>query len=189
MRSIFSLVLAILATCFIFAQSNSSVSPTFDRKLQHLEANAAATPPDQTPTEFSEQEINTFVASNEVQLPQGIQSVKFQGQPDVIVANTRVNFDELKAGKMSSNPLLSMFSGVHDVVVSAHAHGAGGKGYVDVDTVTLDDVEIPRFVLETFVEKYVQPKYPEVGLNSTFALPDRIDTAKVGLHKLTVTQK
>ncbi|HZQ68443.1 MAG TPA: hypothetical protein VFA68_07980 [Terriglobales bacterium] len=161
----------------------------FEQKLQRVERNAASTHPDQTPTEFSEAEINSYVASNAVQLPAGIQSVNFQGEPDVVTANTRVDFDKLKAGNDSSNPLLGMFSGIHDVVVVAHAYGAGGKGYVNVDKVALDEVEIPRFVLQAFLEKYVQPKYPEVGLDSTFTLPDRIDIAKVGLHKLVVTQK
>ena len=32
-------------------------------------------------------------------------------------------------------------------------------------------------------------EYPGVGLDSNFVLPDRIDTAKVGLHKLSITQK
>jgi hypothetical protein len=39
------------------------------------------------------------------------------------------------------------------------------------------------------VEKFLTPKYPQIGLDSQFPLPDRIDTATVGLHKLTVTQK
>ena len=60
---------------------------------------------------------------------------------------------------------------------------------VSVDSVSLDGIEIPRFVLQLFVEKYLQPKYPNIGLDSRFALPDRIDTAIVGLHKLTITQK
>ena len=75
------------------------------------------------------------------------------------------------------------------MVVQAHAHGSGGQGIVQVDTVSLDGVEIPRFVLQLFVEKYLQPKYPNIGLDSRFALPDRIDTATVGRHKLTITQK
>jgi hypothetical protein len=181
--------LAFFSTALLSAQSRSSASSDFDRKLRHIETNAQAASPDQSPTEFSEQEINQYFASGEIQLPEGVQSVRFQGQPDIITANTRVDFDKLKAGRNSSNPLLGMFSGIHDVIVVAHAHGAGGKGYVNVDSVSLDDVEIPRFVLEAFIEKYVQPKYPEVGLNSTFALPDRVDTAKVGSHKLIVTQK
>jgi hypothetical protein len=170
--------------------SNSSVAvSSIERKLQRIESNGALARPDQTPTEFTEQEINAYFASGAIKLPAGVQSVNFQGQPEVVVATTRVDFDQIKAGRHSSNPLLSMFSGIHDVVVSAHVHGAGGQGYVNVDSVSLDGVEIPRFALEMFVEKYLQPKYPSVGLDSQFALPDRIDTAKVGLHKLTITQK
>ena len=64
----------------------------------------------------------------------------------------------------------------------------------DKDTSTwtqssLDGVEIPQFALELFVEKFLTPKYPQIGMDSQFTLPDRIDTAIVGLHKLTVTQK
>jgi hypothetical protein len=168
---------------------NSAAVASMDRKLQRIEANGASAHPDQTPTEFTEEEVNSYLASGRVQLPSGVQSVKFQGEPGIITANTRVDFDQLKAGKRSSNPLLSMFSGVHDVIVQAHAHGSGGQGIVNVDSVSLDGVEIPRFVLQLFVEKYLQPKYPNIGLDSHFALPDRIDTATVGRHKLTVTQK
>jgi hypothetical protein len=168
---------------------NSAAVASMDRKLQRIEANGASAHPDQTPTEFTEEEVNSYLASGRVQLPSGVQSVNFQGEPGVITANTRVDFDQLKAGKRSSNPLLGVFSGVHDVVVQAHAHGSGGQGIVNVDAVSLDGVEIPRFALQLFVEKYLQPKYPNIGLDSHFALTDRIDTATVGRHKLTVTQK
>src|SRR5256885_6634033 len=180
--------LALIAQVNPSSKSSPAVS-SMERKLQHVQSNGALAHPDQTPTEFTEQEVNSYVASGAIKLPAGVQSVNFQGQPEVVIATTRVDFDQLKAGRRSSNPLLSMFSGIHDVVVSAHVHGAGGQGYVNVDTVSLDGVEIPRFALQMFVEKYLQPKYPAVGLDSQFALPDRIDTAKVGLHKLTITQK
>jgi hypothetical protein len=106
-----------------------------------------------------------------------------------VTGTARVDFDQLKAGRRSSNPLLSVFTGIHEVVVVAHAQGAGGQGFVNVDSVSLDGVDIPRFVLQMFAEKYLQPKYPNVGLDSRFALPNRIDTARVGVHTLTVTQK
>jgi hypothetical protein len=194
-------LLTLLATIIIFTLSeaptaqvnpSSKASPaviSMERKLQHVQSNATLAHPDQTPTEFTEQEINAYFASGAIKLPAGVQSVNFQGQPEVVTATSRVDFDQIKAGRRSSNPLLSMFSGIHDVVISAHVRGAGGQGYVNVDSVSLDGVEIPRFALEMFVEKYLQPKYPGVGLDSQFALPDRIDTAKVGLHKLTITQK
>jgi hypothetical protein len=194
-------LLTLLATIIIFTLSEAptaQVNPSskarpavisMERKLQHVQSNATLAHPDQTPTEFTEQEINAYFASGAIKLPAGLQSVNFQGQPEVVTATSRVDFDQIKAGRRSSNPLLSMFSGIHDVVISAHVRGAGGQGYVNVDSVSLDGVEIPRFALEMFVEKYLQPKYPGVGLDSQFALPDRIDTAKVGLHKLTITQK
>ena len=185
---IFTLSEAPIAQVNPSSKSSPAVS-SMERKLQHVQSNATLAHPDQTPTEFTEQEINAYFASGAIKLPAGVQSVNFQGQPEVVIATARVDFDQLKAGRRSSNPLLSMFSGIHDVVVSAHVHGAGGQGYVNVDTVSLDGVEIPRFALEMFVEKYLQPKYPGIGLDSKFVLPDRIDTAKVGLNKLTITQK
>ncbi len=158
-------------------------------KLQHIEKNAGLAHPDRTPTEFSDGEINAYFAAGEVNLPAGVQSVTFEGQPGVVTASCRVDFDELKAGQRSANPLLSLFSGIHDIVVVANAKGTGGRGVVEVQSVTLDEVEIPRFVLELFVEKFLQPKYPDIGLDSHFPLPQKIDTAVVGAQKLSVVQK
>jgi len=166
-----------------------SDAAVMEQKMLRLQANARLPRPDQTPTVFREQEVNAYLASDEIELPAGVQSVKLEGTPGIITGETKVDFDRVREGVHSSNPLLSIFSGVHDVVVVAHAHGAGGQGYVHVDSVSLDGVEIPEFVLELFVEKYLQPKNPQMGLDSQFALPDRIDTATVGLHKLIVTQK
>jgi len=169
--------------------SNSSQVASVERKLQHLQSGAAQAHPDTAPTEFTEQEINAYFASGNITLPAGVQSVVFQEQPEVVVGTSRVDFDQLKAGKNSYNPLLSVFSGLHDVVVTAHAYGAGGQGLVHVNSVSIDGVEVPRFVLELFVEKYLKPRYPDVGIDSRFSLPARVDAASVGLHKVSVTQK
>jgi hypothetical protein len=169
--------------------SNSSDALSMEHKLQHIETNGGSAHPDSTPTTLTESEINAYFASGKIKLPDGVQSVHFAGEAGVVTGKARVDFDQVKTGKNSSNPLLSMFSGIHDVEVEAHAHGVAGTGYVDVDSVVLDGVEIPRFVLQLFVEKYLQPKHPEIGLNSRFQLPDKIDTATVGKHVLVVKQK
>jgi hypothetical protein len=85
--------------------------------------------------------------------------------------------------------MLLIFTGMHDVQVNVHAHGQNHQGYVHVDSVFLDGVEIPEFVLQLFVQKYLQPQYPDVGIDSRFALPDKIDSAKIGKHILSVIQK
>jgi hypothetical protein len=170
-------------------QNGSSPVARMERKLHHIQSNAASPHPAPSSTEFTEAEINAYFAAGRLTLPTGVQSVSFQEQSGVVTGTARVDFDQLKSGRDSSNPLLLIFSGVHTVVVGAHAHGTGGQGFVQADSVLLDDVEIPRFALQLFVEKYLQPKYTDVGLTSQFLLPDRIDTAIVGLHKVTVTQK
>jgi hypothetical protein len=192
MRVRLTLLLIVLVSAVLPAQKtsvDSSAVANMERKLEHIKSNGALLHPDQTPTELTEQEINAYLASGQIALPVGVRSVHLEGQPEAITGTARVDFDQLKAGRRSSNPLLSVFTGIHEVVVAAHAHGDGGQGRVQVDSVSLDGVDIPRFILQLFVEKYLQPKYPNVGLDSRFALPDRIDTARVGAHKLTLTQK
>ena len=175
------------------AQTRSVPNParvaSFQRKLQHLQSNGAQPHPDPSPMELSEQEINAYFASGNVELPAGVRSAVFQEQPGMIIGTARVDFDQLKATKNSYNPLLSIFSGLHDVVVTSHAYGAKGEGLVHVDSVSLDGVDVPQFVLELFVEKYLKPKYPDIGMDSRFALPARVDSAVIGLHKVTLTQQ
>jgi hypothetical protein len=170
-------------------QAGHRLANSMQHKIDHINQNAQKNPPDQTPTVITEEEANDYLASGAVQLPVGVKRVVLQGQSGVIDATLQVDFDEIRAGQRSSNPLLAIFSGRHDVRVDADAAGNGGQGKVHVRTVSIDGVDVPRMALEYFVQKYVTPKYPNVGLDSQFQLPARIDLATVGYHKLTVTQK
>ena len=169
--------------------ANNPAVDSMQRKLDRIQSNGEQAQPRPLTTVMTEQEINAYVASGRVQLPKGVQSLRFSGQPGVIDSWARVDFDQLTAGRRSANPLLSMFSGVHDVAVTAHGSGAGGVGNVHIDSVALDGVTIPDFALEMFVNHYIKPKYPNLGIDNRFQLPDRIDTAVVGNHQLTVTQR
>ena len=188
---------ALVAFALFLPTSNIAIADSYQpadaaraqAKLQHIEKNAELARPDRTPTEISEQEVNAYFAAGKVKMPAGVESVTFRAQAGIITASCRVDFDQVRAGTHSSNPLLSLFSGVHNVVVVANASGTSGEGLVDVQSVSLDGVEVPQFLLEIFVEKYLTPKYPNVGLESRFRLPDKIETAVVGEHKLTVIQK
>lgn len=159
------------------------------RKLDYLGKNGRSAHPNRKPTILTEQEINAYLASDYVKLPAGVQSVKLAGEAGGVTGTAHVDFDQVREGIHSLNPLLAIFSGVHDVVVVTHAHGDSGRGQVHVDSVSLDGIEVPRFALQLFVEKFLTPKYPEIGLDSQFALPDRIDSAGVGEHELTIIQK
>jgi hypothetical protein len=184
---------------FVFIAITASQSPGTDgprtpaqsaeQKFHHIRANGQRVHPDPRPTQFSEQEINAYLASGKVRLPAGVQSVRLVGTPGVIRANCRIDFDAVRASSNNSNPLLRLFSGVHDVVVEAQASGSNYRGRVQINFVSIDGVEVPRFLLELFVEKYVTPRYPGVGLDSTFTLPDRIAMASVLTHALVVEQR
>ncbi len=165
------------------------LAESMQSKLDHIQRNGALLNPDQTPTVMTEEEVNDYFASGRVKLPQGVKKVVLQGKSGVVDAFINVDFDEIRAGQRSSNPLLAIFSGRHDVQLVADASGSGGQGRVQVRSLSIDGVDVPRMALEFFVEKFITPKYPSVGLDSQFQLPDRIDLATVGYHKLTVTQK
>ena len=182
---------ALLLSILVFAATapDPALVASIEKKLRHVESNGAIAQPDPSPTDMTEQEINAYFASGRIKLPDGVQSVRFVGMDGAITAVARVDFDRIRSARKTSNPLLSVFSGVNDVEVQAHARGSAGKGLVQVDSVALNGVEIPRFILELFVEKYVQPKHPEIGMDSRFDLPDRIATAAVGKHTLRLTQQ
>lgn len=158
-------------------------------KFRHIEENARRNPPDPRPTVLTEREVNSYLASGNVHLPVGVRAVRFTGQNGVVNARARVDFDSITAQSKSSNPLLSLFSGVHDVHAVAHASGSGGKGRVRINAINIDGVTVPRVALQVFLDHYVRPKHPEAGMDSEFALPARIDTASIGDHQLILTQK
>lgn len=171
------------------AGSSHRLAESLQRKLDHIRDNAQLAHPDPTPTILTEDEVNDYLASGKVQLPQGVKKVTLQGHSGMVEATVNVDFDEIRGGQRSSNPLLSIFSGRHLVQVEGDASGSGGQGKVHVRDVAIDGIDVPRMALEYFVEKYITPKYPNVGLDSEFQLPNKIDTATVGYHKLTVTQR
>ena len=162
---------------------------SMERKLGHIESNAARPRPDSAPTILTEDEVNAYVNSGAVNLPRGVRRVRLAGMPGVVTADMQVDFDQITQASRPMNPLLALFSGMHEVRVATHAHGQGGVGYVHVDRVSLDNVEVPPIALEFFIDRYIKPKHPEIGLDTHFQMPDRIDTAVAGQRQVTVVQK
>jgi len=165
------------------------LADSMQTKLDHIQENGKQAHPDQAPTVMTEEEVNDYIAAGRIVLPQGVKKLKLEGRSGVVTAFLNVDFDEIRAGQNSSNPMLSLFSGQHDVRVEADASGSGREGRVHVREVTIDGFSVPRMALEYFVSKYITPKYPNVGIDSQFQLPNKIDMATVGYHKVTVTQK
>lgn len=193
-------ILCALAIPLSFSQSSQSSrtkprafsgpAASMQAKLDAIEHNGESRSPRRMTTQFSENEVNAYLNSGAVKIPEGVHNLRLVGDEGIVIGTARADFDEIKAGRRGSiNPLLALFSGVHDIRVSAHAVGRDGTGVVDVDSVEIDGTAVPRVAIELFVDHYLKTKYPEVGMHSTFNMPDRIDTATVGVHTLTVIQK
>ena len=191
MKAFKLLIVSLISACILAQQPGSQhrLANSLQQKLVYIQQNGKRAHPDPRPTVMTEEEINDYLASGHVKLPQGVKKVTFAGESGVMTGVATVDFDEIRAGQRSSNPLLSLFNGTHLVRVEADAAGAGGIAKVHVRTVSLDGFNVPRAMLEYFIDKYLKPKYPNVGMDSQFQLADKIDTATIGYHKLTITQK
>ena len=143
MKLFYFATLAILFFIPLQSSAASNSAEIMQQKLDFLEKNGALSHPSEKPTVFTEDEINNYFASDLITLPDGVQSVQVSGEDGALTAKARIDFDQLKTGRHSSNPLLLVFNGTHDVQVNAHAHGQNHQGYVHVDSVFLDGVEIP----------------------------------------------
>jgi hypothetical protein len=194
-----SLASALLGLAFVFpllaadskpSNKETALADSMVQKIEHIKTNADKESPDQTPTFFSEDEINACFAQRRLKMPDGVKSVVFELEPELVHATAVVDFDQITASKRSSNPLFSIFTGVHDVEASAFAEGlGGGMAHIEVESVKIDGITVPKIAMRLFIEKWVNPKYPKVKLSGDYKLPTKIDTVVIERDKGTVTQK
>jgi hypothetical protein len=170
------------------AMYNAQVNAT-QKKFDHIRQNGALATPDQTPTVLREHEINAWLTSESAELPNGVKRLQMRGEPGIIRATATVDFDQVTNGRYSGNPLMSLFRGTHEVLATAHADGTGHQGHVHIDSVEIDGVPVPKMALQYFADKYITSKHPNLGVDSTFPLPYKIDTAEVRQAQVSVTQK
>ncbi len=159
------------------------------QKLAYLKLNSTRSHPDPKPVVLAEPEVNAYFSEGGVKLPTGVSNVHLTSRPETIDGHAHVDFEEIMRGHNKSNPLYDLFSGSHDIHVVAEAAGVNGIASIQVQTVELDNVAVPQWALEFFVQRYITPKYPNVGMTSTFKMPLRIQTATVGTGKVTLEQK
>lgn len=188
------------ALLLVFAASLSAAqqpqpanhSPEFrsmEAKIAYLKQNAAKPRPDPKPTELTEPEVNAYFNEGGVKLPKGVSKVHLTSQSGVIDGHAQVDFEAIMQGKGSSNALVSLFSGTHDVHMVAQASGSGGMGSLRVQSASIDGLELPQMALQFFAQRFITPRYPNVGVNTTFKLPLRIDSAVVEAGRVALAQK
>ncbi len=169
--------------------SQSAEFRAMQEKTAYLKRNAAKPHPDPKAVELSEAEANAYFNEGGVKLPKGVSDVHLTARPGQIDGHAQVDFEEIMQKRGANNPLYGLFSGHHDVHALSEASGTGGVGTIHVQSVELDGIQIPQFALEWFVQHYLTPRYPNVGITSTFKLPLRIDSAVVETGKVRLVQR
>lgn len=171
------------------AASQKTLADSMQKKVDLVRENGARPQPQRRVTAFDQDEINAYFAEHRLKIPDGVKSVVFALSPDRVVSKTRVDFDEITRERRSHNPLMYLFTGTHNVEVVARTRNAGaGAVHVAVESVVIDGVTVPRMALEFFIERFVNPKYPAVGLDRDYQLPSQMKSVVIGSRKGTVTQ-
>jgi hypothetical protein len=182
-----SLPLALLAAAAQTVQHSADFH-AFLQKVAYLRSNGASQHPDPKPVELTEAEANAFFNEGGVRLPVGVSKVRLAAHPGQIDGHAQVDFDQIMQRRGVNNPLAGMFTGQHDVHAVSDARGANGAGTIHIQSVELDGVQIPQFALEWFLERYVAPRYPNVGMTTSFKLPLHIDSAVIESGKVRLQQ-
>lgn len=113
--------------------------------------------------------------------PPGVSKARLQLQPERPQASAEVDFDKLKAASRNPpNPLVDYFvQGVHTIGVEGTLAGAGGTAEFHLETVTLDGITMPRFVVDYLIDHYVKTHYPGVAIDRPFQMGFSIDKLKI----------
>jgi hypothetical protein len=189
-----ALLLALVGTLLLGPlhgqQAHSAAFDSAEKKFAWLGANGRSANPSRQPTVLTADEWNAYLNEGGVKMPEGVSKIRITSEPGIAHGGAEIDFDRLTANRTRSNPFLALFTGKHQVTGTAHLSADNGIVSLQVDSVEFDGVEVPRLALEFFASRYLRPKYGNaVGMDSTFALHNRTDTAMVGVNQVTITQR
>jgi hypothetical protein len=159
---------------------------TLQHKIDNIKATDEAANPrhPNVQMEISEAELESYVLySMREDIPVQLDSINVQLTPGTVAANTQVTFNSNSTG----NPLFdALVGGTHNLSVRGHLSGSEGMGKFDLEEVKVDGIPVPKVLIQTLVEKYVKPKYPEVDLKAPFELPWGIRSIDIGEGKARI---
>jgi len=135
--------------------------------------------------ELSEAELESYVLySLKEDIPVQIDSIKVQLAPGTIASDTQLTFN---SNSTTGNPMVDAFlGGTHNVFIKGKLAGEDGRGKFDLQEVRVDGIPVPKILIETLIDKYVKPKYPQADLKEPFDLPWGIEEITIGQGKATV---
>ena len=135
-------------------------------------------------TEVNETELESYVLFElKEKIPAQLDSIHVQLTPGAVAADTQLTFTSNATG----NPMLdALVGGTHNLFVKGRLSGSASQGRFDLDEVRVDGIPVPKVLIQTLVDKYVKPKYPDVDLRAPFELPWGIRAVDVQTAKARI---
>jgi hypothetical protein len=187
---LFLAVVVLTAAAVPAVKDQKQLADSMEKKIAAVRDNGKLEHPRRQTVVFAQEEINAYFAERRLKMPDGIRSVTFALKKDQVFARARIDFDEITRERRSQNPLMYLFSGTHNVDVVATATSISpGMVHVRVESVVINGVTVPKMALQFFIDRFVHPKYPDVGLDNDYRLAAKMDSVVIGERKGTVTQK
>lgn len=135
--------------------------------------------------EITEAELESYVMVKlRKDIPVDVQSIRVQLTPGVIATDAKLT---IPSGSTGNALVDALVSGTHTIHIAGKLTGSRGEGKFDLQSVSIDGIPVPNILVDTLIEKYAKPKYPDVDLKEPFDLPWGIQAIDIGLHKATVT--
>jgi len=158
---------------------------TLQEKIDAIQAAETAKNRERTQTvEVSEVELESYVLySMRDQIPAKVDSIDVTLTPGVVAADTKLTFPSDATG----NPLVDVLvAGTHTFYLKGKLSASDKRGRFDLQEVRVDGIPVPLVLIETLVEKYVKPKYPEVDLKEPFPMPWGMESLTITAGKATI---
>jgi hypothetical protein len=135
--------------------------------------------------EVTEAEFESYVLySLKEEIPARVDSIDVQLTPGEVAADTKMTF----GNSPTRNPLIdALISGTHQLFVKGKLSATGGNGKFTLEEARVDGIPVPIVLIETLVDKYVKPKYPQVKLDEPFTMPWGIEDLTITQGKATIT--
>jgi hypothetical protein len=156
------------------AEVSERTAQVFQAKVDAIKKAASA--PDRTSSELvevTEADLESYILHVlKKDIPAQVDSFDVQLTDGAIAADTRMTF----GATPTSNPLVDvLISGTHRLFLKGQLSAVGGMGRFTLVEARVDGIPVPVVLIETLIDKYVKPRYPQVKLNEPFTVPWGID--------------
>jgi hypothetical protein len=182
-----------LALRFLAAEPVSAQNDVSERSAKALQVKidaiqAAETAKNRQGTEtveVSETELESYVLySMRDQIPARVDSIDVQLSEDAVAADAKLTFPSDSTG----NPLVdAVVGGTHTFFLKGKLAASEKRGRFELQEVKVDGIPVPLILIETLVEKYVKPMYPNVDLKEPFPMPWGMESLVITPGKATIT--